>query len=69
MSFSLPVLIAACAGALIVGGLVAALIAFRAGVQHRKKEAEAQIGSAEAEAERIVKEARTNAEAAKKSPC
>ena len=66
MSFSLPVLIAACAGALIVGGLVAALIAFRAGVQHRKKEAEAQIGSAEAEAERIVKEARTNAEAAKK---
>ena len=66
MQLTLPILIGACAGALILGALVAALIAYRAGINHRKKEAEAKIGSAEAEAERILKDARTTAEAAKK---
>ncbi len=66
MQVSLPIVIAACAGALILGALVAALIAFRAGIAHRKKEAEAKIGSAEAEAERILKDAHVQAEAAKK---
>ena len=66
MPITLPVLIGACAGALIVGGVVAALVAFRAGIQHRKKQAESAIGSAEKEAERILKDARSAAESAKK---
>ncbi len=64
--FELPVLIGAAVGALVIGGLVAALIAYRAGIAHRKKTAEAQIGSAETEADRILKDARSQAEAAKK---
>ncbi len=63
---SLLVLVLACLGTLVVGGVVAGLIAYRAGIAHRKKEAEATIGSAEAEAERIIKEAKSSAEAAKK---
>ena len=66
MIITLPVLIGAAAGSLVVGGLVAAPIAHRAGIAHRKKTAEAQIGSAETEAERILKDARSQAEAAKK---
>ena len=66
MQVSLLTMICASAGALIIGALVAALIAYRAGIAHRKKEAEAAIGSAEAEAERIRKEARVSADAAKK---
>ena len=61
----LSVVIGAGAG-LVVGGLVAALIAYRAGIAHRKKTAEARIGSAETEAERILKDARAQAESAKK---
>ncbi len=60
------IMIGACAGALIVGGVVAGLIAFRAGINHRKKQAEATIGSAEKEAERILKDAKAGAEQAKK---
>jgi len=66
MPITLPVLIGACAGALIVGGATAAAVAFRAGISHRKKQAEAAIGSAEKEADRILKDARSAAEAAKK---
>ena len=51
-----------CVGGLAVGAAVAAIIAFKAGIAHRKKEAEAAIGSAEAEAERIRKEAARAAE-------
>ena len=54
------------AGALIVGALVAALIAYRAGIKHRQKVAEAAIGSAEEQAERILKDAQEKAEASKK---
>ena len=64
--FTLPILIGACAGALIIGAVVAGLAAFRAGVNHRKKQAEAAIGSAEKEAERILKDAKVGAEQAKK---
>ena len=53
-------------GALVVGFAVAALIFFRAGMNRRKKVAEAAIGSAEAEAERILKDAKEKAEASKK---
>ena len=64
--FTLPILIGACAGALIIGAVVAGLAAFRAGINHRKKQAEAAIGSAEKEAERILKDAKVGAEQAKK---
>ena len=51
---------------LVVGGVVAAVIAFRAGMEKRKKIAESALGSAEAEAERIVTDAKKNAESQKK---
>ena len=53
-------------GGLAIGGVVAAVIAFKAGVNHRKKQAEALIGSAEQEAERIVKDAKAAAESKKR---
>ncbi len=66
MTIELPILIAALAGALVVGAAVAGIVAYRAGIAHRKKVAEAAIGSAEAQAERILKDAKSDAEAAKK---
>ena len=45
-------------GALVVGGGISGFVAFKAGVSHRKKSAEATIGSAEAEAQRILKDIR-----------
>ncbi len=53
-------------GALAVGGGIAGAVSFKAGVSHRRKTAEAAIGSAEAEAERILKEATATAESKKK---
>ena len=53
-------------GALVIGGTAAGLIFYRAGINHRKKVAEAAIGSAEAEAERILKDAAKQAESSKK---
>ncbi len=53
-------------GGLAVGGVVAGIAAFRSGMSHRKKTAEAAIGSAEAEAERILKDAEKKAESKKK---
>ena len=55
-----------CVAWLIVGGVVAGLVAFKAGIAHRKKEAEVAIGSAEAEAERIRKDAELQADSKKK---
>ncbi len=55
-----------CVAGLAVGGGVAGFFAFKAGVSHRKQTAEALIGSAEAEAEKIKHEAETAAEAIKK---
>lgn len=63
---NLLVAVLMCVGGLAVGAAVAGLIAFKAGIAHRKKEAEAAIGSAEAEAERIRKEAARAAESKKK---
>ncbi len=53
-------------GGLAIGAVVAGLICFNAGVNHRKKIAEAQIGSAEQEAQRILVDAKKNAESIKK---
>lgn len=55
-----------CVAGLVIGGGVAGFIAFRMGVNHRRQTAEALIGSAEAEAERIKHEAEAAAEASKK---
>ena len=55
-----------CVGGLAVGAVIAAVIAFKAGISHRKKQAEAAIGSAENEAERIRKDAQRAAESKKK---
>ncbi|MBQ9859238.1 MAG: ribonuclease Y [Clostridia bacterium] len=68
MPTEVSLLVAVCIGAaaLAVGAVVAGLIAYRAGIRHRMKVAEAQIGSAEKEAERIVADAHKKAEADKK---
>lgn len=61
----IPVILAALI-ALIVGGAAAAFVAFKQGVKYRQKTAEAAIGSAEKEAERIREEAEKNAKYLKK---
>ncbi len=51
---------------IVLIAIVTGVVSFLAGVNHRKKIAEAEIGSAEAEAKRIVDEAIKEAEAKKK---
>lgn len=51
---------------IVAVGAVAGAVAFSLGVNHRKKIAESEIGSAEAEAQRIVNNAYKEAEAKKK---
>ncbi len=63
---SITVAVLLCLAALVLGAVVSGVILFKAGVNHRKKIAEAQIGSAEQEAVRIVDEAKKNAESLKK---
>ncbi|HHW47421.1 MAG TPA: ribonuclease Y [Clostridiaceae bacterium] len=46
----------------VVIAIIASLIMFRVGINHRKKIAEAEIGSAEQESKRILMEAQKNAE-------
>lgn len=60
-----PVILAAVI-ALVVGFGIGAAVFFFVGINHRKKEAEAAIGSAEKEAERLVEAAKTDAENQKK---
>ncbi|MDR2908524.1 MAG: Rnase Y domain-containing protein, partial [Oscillospiraceae bacterium] len=50
----------------IVSFVIGAAIAFLVGVQYRKRFAEAELGSAEEEAKRIVSEAIKNAESKKR---
>ncbi len=50
----------------IVVAIIAALVAFRAGISYRKKIAEAEIGSAEEEAKKIVDDAYKSAQSKKK---
>ncbi len=51
---------------IVLAGVICGVIAFLAGVAHRKKIAETEIGSAEQEAKRIVSDAIKTAEAKKK---
>ena len=55
-----------CVVALVLGAAISGFICFRQGIGYRKKTAEAQIGSAEKEAERIVETAKKDAESMKK---
>ena len=64
---AIVLIIAALAAGGAAGWFIAYKIAFDKGVEHRKKEAEAQIESAEKEAQRIVSEAKEKAETTKKS--
>ena len=51
---------------IVLAGVICGIVSFLAGVAHRKKIAEAEIGSAEQEAKRIVSDANKTAEAKKK---
>ena len=51
---------------IVLAGVICGIVSFLAGVAHRKKIAEAEIGSAEQEAKRIVSDAIKTAEAKKK---
>lgn len=63
-----PVLVVIlCVVALILGAAVSGYICFKQGISYRKKTAESAIGSAEAEAKKIVEDARQNAETLKKT--
>lgn len=50
----------------IIASIIASVISYRKGIEFRKKKAEAEIGSAEQEAERIISEAQKIAEAKKR---
>ena len=50
----------------IIGAVISGFILFKQGIKYRRKTAEAAVGSAEAEAERIVEDAKKNAESLKK---
>ncbi len=65
---NVPIWVAVIVGvvALLLGAIVAWIIAFKQGIEHRRREAEAAIGSAEAEAERIRKDAEAAASRRKK---
>ena len=66
MQVDILIAVLLCVAGLVIGGGAAGFIAFRMGVNHRRQTAEALIGSAEAEAERIKHEAEAAAEASKK---
>lgn len=55
-----------CALAAVVGAIISGFIMFNKGIAYRKQQAEATIGSAEKEAERIVEDAAKEAETKKK---
>lgn len=67
MQLQLWLAIVLIAAAFIVGSAVFGLVMFKSGIAHRKKDAEAQIESAEKEASRIVAEGKEKAETAKKT--
>ena len=52
---------------IISGSVISIIIGFLAGINHRKKVAETEIGSAEQEAKRLINEAMLEAEAKKKA--
>ena len=65
-SLAMIEIIIAAVGALVVGAGVSGVVAFRMGQSHRKKKAEAMIGSAEEHARQIKEKAAAKAESIKK---
>ncbi len=55
-----------CVASFVAAALLTGIIAFRLGISHRRKVAEAEIGSAEEEARKIINDAVKNAETRKK---
>ncbi len=55
-----------CVVAFIIGAGISGFISFKQGISYRRKSAEAAIGSAEKEAERLIEDAKKAAESAKK---
>jgi len=62
-----PIVILLCVVSCIIGAAIGGFILFKQGIKYRKKTAEAQIGSAEEEAQRILKDAGKEAESLKKA--
>lgn len=62
-----PIVILLCVVSCIIGAALGGFILFKQGIKYRKKTAEAQIGSAEEEAQRILKDAGKEAESLKKA--
>ena len=63
---SIGLLILYCAIAFVVSGVLFGFIAFKLGVNYRKKVAEAEIGSAEEQAKKILNDAIKDADTKKK---
>ncbi|MGN1133825.1 MAG: ribonuclease Y [Oscillospiraceae bacterium] len=66
MTIGIVTAVLLCVAAFVVGAVICGFIAFKMGINHRKKIAEASIGSAEHEAERIVADAKKEADSAKR---
>lgn len=66
MKLSIGIVVLIGVAAFVVGALICGFISFKMGINHRKRTAEATMGSAEKEAERIVDDAKKNAESLKK---
>ncbi len=62
-----PLVILLCVVSCILGAAIGGFILFKQGIKYRKKTAEAKIGSAEEEAQRILKDAGKEAESLKKA--
>ncbi len=62
----LGLVIALCVVSFVVGGGIFGFVFFKRGVEHRRKQAESAIGSAEQEAKKIIENANKEAESSKK---
>lgn len=63
---SIGIAVLLCVIAFIAGAAICGFICFKQGIKYRKKTAEAAMGSAEKEAERIIEDAKKKAESLKK---
>lgn len=66
LNMEMPTVILLCVISFVVAGLVFGFIAFKMGINYRKKVAEAEMGSAEEQAKKILNEALKDADTKKK---
>ncbi len=66
MEIGIGIAVLLCVAAFIVGSAISGSILFKMGIKYRRKTAESAIGSAETEAQRIIDDAKKNAESLKK---